>query len=187
MNKTIRFLVFTGMKRKILLWELIGIVAIFLLSSLFHFGFAWSGNNPALAFVFATNESTWEHMKIFFWATLLFGLVEFAIGIRAPNFIAAKGLAVFLVPFLIPLLFYGYLAILGKDSLLMDLLIGLLAVAAGQGVSLALLRKQPLPKSFAWFGFLFGLSLIVLFVVFSYVPPHNFLFQDPRNGMFGIP
>ena len=175
------------MKRKILLWELVGIVVIFLLSSLFHFGFAWSGNNPALAFVFATNESTWEHMKIFFWATLLFGLVEFAVGIRGPNFIFAKGLAVFLVPFLIPLLFYGTLAILGGDSLIMDLLIGLLAVAAGQGVSVTVSRKRPLSKSFIWFGFLLCLLLIVVFVVFSYVPPHNFLFEDPRNGMFGIP
>jgi hypothetical protein len=175
------------MKRKILSWELVGIVVIFLLSSLFHFGFAWSGNSPALAFVFATNESTWEHMKIFFWATMLFGLVEFAAGIRGPNFVFAKGLAVFLVPFLIPLLFYGYLAILGKDSLMMDLLIGLLAVAVGQAASLALLRKRPLPKPFAWFGYLLGLFLIVVFVVFSYMPPHYFLFQDPRNGMFGIP
>jgi hypothetical protein len=175
------------MKRKILLWELVGIVVIFLLSSLFHFGFAWSGNNPAFAFIFATNESTWEHMKIFFWATLLFGLAEFAGGIRGPNFIFAKGLALFLVPFLIPLLFYGYLAILGKDSLLMDLLIGLLAVAAGQGISLLVLRKRPLSKSFTWFGILLCLCLIAVFVVFSYLPPHNFLFEDPRNGMFGIP
>lgn len=175
------------MKRKTLLWELVGIVVIFLLSSLFHFGFAWSGNNSAFAFVFATNESTWEHMKIFFWATLLFGLVEFAVGIRGPNFMFAKGLAVFFVPFLIPLLFYGYLAILGGDSLIMDLLIGLLAVAAGQGVSLAVLRTRPLSKIFTWLGLLLCLCLIAVFIVFSYVPPHNFLFQDPRNGTFGLP
>ncbi|MEI6530130.1 MAG: DUF6512 family protein, partial [bacterium] len=72
-------------------------------------------------------------------------------------------------------------------SLIMDLLIGLLAVAAGQGVSVTVLRKRPLSKSFTWFGFLLCFLLIVVFVVFSYVPPHNFLFEDPRNGTFGIP
>ena len=65
------------MKREINLYLLGGFVFTALVGTLFHFAYEWSGNNIIVAAVSAVNESTAEHLKIFFFPTFIFGIFEY--------------------------------------------------------------------------------------------------------------
>ena len=43
-----------------------GILFVSIAGTLAHFVYEWSNNNYILGFFFPVNESTWEHMKLFF-------------------------------------------------------------------------------------------------------------------------
>ena len=65
-----------SMNRRIFAYELAGIVFIIFLGSLLHFTFEFSGGNPVVGVFSAVNESIWEHLKLAFWPTILFALIE---------------------------------------------------------------------------------------------------------------
>ncbi len=65
-------------RRAVLKWEVWGILFIIFVGSSLHFLFALSGSWRAIAWLAAVNESAWEHLKMAFWPTLLWALLEYA-------------------------------------------------------------------------------------------------------------
>ena len=65
MNKTIK---------KLNITMIIGILAVWVSGSLFHFVYDWTGKNTFAGLFFPTNESTWEHMKLAFLPMNLYGI-----------------------------------------------------------------------------------------------------------------
>ena len=65
-------------KRKILLWEIGAFVWIMLAGSAFHFIYELSGFALPAAVFGSVNESTWEHLKLFYWPALAFTIVQHA-------------------------------------------------------------------------------------------------------------
>lgn len=53
---------------------IIGILAVWVSGSLFHFVYDWTGRNTFVGLFFPTNESTWEHMKLAFLPMNLYGI-----------------------------------------------------------------------------------------------------------------
>ena len=53
---------------------IIGILAVWVSGSLFHFVYDWTGHNTLVGLFFPTNESTWEHMKLAFLPMNLYGI-----------------------------------------------------------------------------------------------------------------
>ena len=62
-------------------WELIGLFVTLIFGNLLHFVYDWSGKNRIVAAFAATNESTWEHMKLLVIPWVVWSLVE-AIALR---------------------------------------------------------------------------------------------------------
>ena len=52
----------------------IGIVFSVIVGTLAHFVYEWTGKNPIAAIFFPIDESVWEHVKLLFFPTLLYGL-----------------------------------------------------------------------------------------------------------------
>lgn len=175
------------MRKRVLRWELGGIVLIVLAGSALHFGFEWTGYWRPAALFAAVNESTWEHLKLSFWPGLVFALLEYGfIKGAIDNFWVAKSLGLFVMPVVTVVLFYGYTAILGRNYLALDILIFVLAVAAGQLASYRILMGAKM-RSFAHRCAVIGLVvMVVAFSVLSYCPPRFFLFEDPVTGGYGI-
>ena len=104
------------MKKSILKWELGGIVFVFLMGALLHFVFEWSGGMKIVGAIASVNESVWEHFKQGFWPMCLFAAIEYSFPkMRVPNFLPAKAVAVWIIPIITGLVFYGYSAITGKE------------------------------------------------------------------------
>jgi hypothetical protein len=174
-------------KRYILKWELAGIVFIFLLGALLHFVFEWSGESPIVGAFASVNESVWEHFKQGFWPICLFALIEFRFIRRyAHNFLPAKAIEVYLVPLVTGLVFYGYTAIIGKEILIVDIIIFAVAVAIGQLVSYKIMVSKGLPKILNFISIILILLLAAILIVTTFYPPHWPIFMD-ETGFYGIP
>ncbi len=169
-------------------YELIGLVFIIFLGSAFHFTFNLSGNQPIVGAFSAVNESVWEHLKLAFWPSLFFTLIEYPrLGKTTNNFWIAKAMGVYLMITVIPLVFYSYTTISGKSIFLIDISTFIAAVIIGQLLSYKLLTHRQLPRNLNKIAVAAIFLLAIAFIVFTFYPPQLQIFRDAVNGKYGIP
>jgi hypothetical protein len=175
------------MNNEIFKWELIGMIFIILVGSLFHFVFELSGNFPPVGAIAAVNESVWEHLKLGYWPLVFFSIIEYKfLKDKAKNIGLAKLLAAITIILTIIIIFYSYTAILGEDILIIDILSFVIAIIVGQIVSYKVLSSSQFSNWINLISWTLFIILGVLFVVFTYFPPELFLFEDPLTGLYGI-
>ena len=176
------------MRKRLFWWELAGFLFVSGMGVFLHFLYEWSGGNLFAAVISGVNESTWEHMKLFFVSTALFTVIQMIfIGRFYPNFLAARTVSLLVGVSLIPVLFYTYSGVLGACVDWVNISIFFLAILAMFLLDSRLLRKGRF--SAAWQQVLALAVLWILMLCFvwcTFRPPHLGLWQDPRNGTFGI-
>jgi hypothetical protein len=152
--------------------------------SLLHFAWEWSGRSTVVAVFAATNESTWEHLKLAFWPALALTPLQHKIYGSAPGWLPATAVRCLLPSFVIVALFYGYTALLGSHRLAADLTIFAIAIFAGEFLGHAVLTREFGSKSrIGAFGLL---SLAtVLFSTLTFRPPDFVLFREPPSSRSG--
>jgi len=169
--------------------QIIGFIFTSVIGSILHFTYDWSGNNLIVGIFSAVNESTWEHLKLFFVPMLIFGTAEyFVYGKKLVNFIQVRFLSILIGLAIIIVGFYTYSGLIGKNYLAVDILLFIAAVFAAYCASYKLFRtgrySSPHAKGLALLGFVFLLACMVLF---TFAPPHIQLFLDPVTGTYGVP
>ena len=163
-----------------------GILFIFLAGAALHFVFALSGDLRPVAIIAAVNESVWEHLKIGFWPAFIWAIIElFVFGIRAKNFLFAKGIAFAMSALLITGIFYITKAA-GIESLPVDIVNFFVSIVIAQIISYRLVLTQRGYRVLNVIGILLIVLCIVAFSTLSYYPPHNQIFLDPVSGGYGI-
>jgi hypothetical protein len=176
------------MRRLILRWELLGFLFILAAGFPWHFVFQWIGGWRPAALIFPVNESVWEHMKLCFWPGLIWALIENPfIGKGTLNFWAAKAVSLLAMCTVMAAVFYAYVAVLGASVLWANLLDFALAAAAGQYIGYRVMVRQPLGFAARRVGAILLVVQVVVFLTFSFFPPHFILFRDPVTRVFGIP
>ena len=174
-------------KKRILNYELFGMLFISLLGGLLHFTFELSGNQPLVGAFSAVNESVWEHLKLGFWPAVLFALIEYrTIRKDTNNFFVAKTVVPYTITAIIPVVFYSYTAFTGESIFVIDITSFFVAVIVGQILSYKLLTYKPLSNNLEKIALVALVVLGIAFIVFTYYPPHLPLFQDPVSGGYGI-
>ena len=166
-------------------WQIWGAVLTIVVGSLLHFVYGWSGEFKIVALFAAVNESTWEHLKLAFWPTFIFSIVEWlSFGQGVKNFCFATLCKLFSMPIIIIILFYGWLVFF-PDNFIWDISIFIIAVIAGFILGYKILdsKKQYNLETISAILILLGL---IKFSLFTYFPPHTFLTKDPINGGYGI-
>ena len=177
-----------GMKKYILKWELTGIIFVFLVGAFLHFVFEWSGESRIVGAFASVNESVWEHFKQGFWPMCLFAVIEYLFPkMRIKNFLPAKAVAVYVIPIFTGLAFYGYTAVIGREILIVDILIFLVAVIIGQLLSYRIMTAGQVSSSAVYTAGLFILLLAGILIMTTYYPPHWPIFLDHNTGLYGIP
>ncbi|MFC1864766.1 DUF6512 family protein [Chloroflexota bacterium] len=176
------------MRKYVLKWEVSGILFVFLLGALLHFLFEWSGESRVVGLFASVNESVWEHFKQGFWPMCIYGAIEYKfLRGRINNFLAAKAVAVYLIPTITGLVFYSYTAIIGKEILIVDILIFLVAIIIGQLTSYKIMTSARVPKYTNFISPIFIILLALVLMVFTFYPPHLPIFLDGNTGTYGIP
>lgn len=175
------------MKRYVLKWEVSGIVFVFLFGALLHFLFEWSGDSKIVGAFASVNESVWEHFKQGYWPMCLYALIEYRF-IRGytSNFLAAKATAVYVIPIITALIFYAYTSIIGKEILIVDIIIFAVAITTGQLISYKIIISKALPKYANNISLVFIFILATILIVFTFFPPHLPIFLD-ETGFYGLP
>jgi len=177
------------MRRQLFRWQ----TALFLFLTaggfLLHAAYGWSGHSALAAAVSAVNESTWEHMKLLFFPLLFFSPVQLcAMGKNYPNFPAAQAVSAVAGLVLIPVLFYTYTGVLGRDLHWADVAIFLIAALVTALLQGRLLWTGSL--SAPWqqaAGVLILWGLAVAFLYCTFHPPALPLFRDPVTLLSGVP
>lgn len=111
---------------------ILGTIFVLILGTLSHFFYEWSGNNAIVGIFSPVDESVPEHMKLVFYPMLLFSIGIYPFLKKAyPRIGFALFVGLLAATFAIPILFYAYTFILGRDYLILDILVFVVSVVLG--------------------------------------------------------
>lgn len=152
---------------------------MFFLGTLSHFFYNLSDNNSIVGLFTPVNESTWEHMKLIFFPMLLYSLFMIPKFQKSyPCITSALASGILLGTLLIPVIFYTYTGILGRNLLALDIGTFILSVFFAFYSAYYLTLNCRMQKHM--FLIYTALCLFAIsFLVFSYYPPDIGLFSTP--------
>lgn len=174
------------MKRQIGLWQFIGFGVTSLGGTLLHFLYEWLGEARWIAPFSGVNESTWEHMKLLFWPTFIFALVQSFFFRDRDDFWCVKLRGILLGIALIPIIFYTYNGAVGKSPDWLNIAIFFLSAAITYIYETHLFRSKKIACR-SQKASLFALCVLgALFVLFTFKTPEIGIFRDPLTGTYGV-
>lgn len=162
-------------------YSLAGFLFIAALGTLWHFLYEWTNRNILVGLFCPVNESTWEHIKLLYFPGLFY-ILFMGSRLKAvyPNILNALLAGLLAGCLSIPVLFYTYSGILGKNLFVFDILVFLVSIGVLFFTAKRLLPREDLKN---WDGILFFLTaaLFAAFLVFSYLPLDIGLFWEPGS------
>lgn len=186
----------TGVDRRaVLRWEVGAFLVTMIGGSALHFAFELSGFAEPVALVASVNESTFEHLKLFFWPALIFTLVEHAyMKDRCNNYWWGKGLALLVTPLGVIASFYFYIGIAvpltGRGYLPFDIATGAIGVVLGNVVAYRVLTSPPKGRAYKRAGVAIMAVLALLMATSAWLTPRFFLYENffgyEYSGAYGI-
>jgi hypothetical protein len=170
-------------------WIILGTPFLFIIGSLFHFLYEISGENKIVGALAPVNESIWEHLKLVlipvscYWI-LFYLFAGIKTKIEKDKWFTGAIVALLVALITIPLGYYFYTGAFGVKLLAVDIALLFLALIFGQGLGLHIYRY------FRGVHFtipiMVTLCVILLFVMFTFYPPHLPLFRDNVSNQYGI-
>lgn len=166
--------------------KIIATIIIFILSFPSHFLYQIFPN-PLFSFFFPVNESIFEHMKIIYTTTLLYGIIEYYTLKKEKynNF----PLQLFLTSFLgiiLYLILYLPIRFLIGEYLPISILLLLITYTIMQILSYYLLKAKEYPL-LNKLAIPLIIIIYIIIILLTYNPPHNLLFYDTNTKSYGIP
>ena len=147
--------------------SIISAVFISVLGIVLHFTYDWFGNNPVVGAFSAVNESTWEHLKLLFFPTLVItvaGAIYYK-G-RIPNYVCARLKGVLTAMLFIVTFYYTSMGVIGKNYAILNILTFYVAVIIGEYVvNKQVESSKPCDTWKTWI--IWGI-LLVCFIEFTY-------------------
>ena len=149
------------------------------LGTLAHFTYDWSGGNRLVGLFTAINESTWEHMKLLFFPMLLVSIIlVFIKKEEYPCLLPGLLLGNLAGIALIPVLFYTYSGILGKNVDFINIAIYYICVIAAYYVAY-LVANRGCNEKCTNALLIVTFALVLMFFIFTYYPPKLGIFEEP--------
>ena len=174
------------MKRDLFLWQFGGFVFTSLFGTLLHFLYDWTSQSVFIAPFSGVNESTWEHMKLLYFPLFIFALIQSRFFSEYESFWCIKFIGTVIGLVMIPVLFYTYNGAFGKSPDWLNITIFFICAAISYAVELLLFKLDVLQCNYSWVAFLLTFLIGVVFIVFTFLPPHLPLFKDPLTNTYGI-
>lgn len=163
------------------LYLLAGILIIFLAGSLIHFLYGWTKNNFIIGLFSPINESVWEHTKLGLVPTFLYWIIGYFIFSSYPtvtfnSWFTGCLISMLLSAALVPLFFYFYPNIFGKQKLWKDILLFFVATLISQLLGIHVFTHTlGLPRFTLYLAFA---TLFISYAVFTLLPPNLPIFED---------
>lgn len=162
--------------------EFYGAIFIVVLGSLLHFTYEATSQAWWVGIFSAMSESVWEHLKLAFWPSAIWTLLLRLIPIRRPkHFWSGRAASLALMPLAIALGFYGYTALLGSHSLILDLALFVASIACGQAVAVGVYTAPNLGRGSESAALVLVLIMLAAFSALSFIEIDVPLFQPPSE------
>ena len=160
-------------------YTMIGIIFVLLKGTLDHFLYDWSGQNDIVGLFTPINESTWEHMKLLFYPMLLYSIFLILKFRKTYSCITSSlCFGILMGTILIPIFFYAYTSVLGKDVFILDIGIFILSILIAFWLSYKLTLSCRL-EPYTVLLCCLVVVLLICFMYFTYHPPGTRIFQNP--------
>lgn len=174
------------MKPSLILWQIGGFTFTAVLGTILHFVYEWTGVIYFAPFS-AVNESTWEHMKIMFFPSFIYALIEyFALSKNYSGFMITKLLGVITSVILIPVLFYTLSGSFGKLAGYINVIIFFVSGGIWYLIEYFILKNKLIKNSYTIISLIIFTFIAVCFIVFTFYPPKIPIFIDPRLKLYAI-
>ena len=174
------------MKRSIGLWQFFGFAVASLGGTLLHFLYDWLGKASWIAPFSGVNESTWEHMKLLFWPTFVYAIIESLFFKDRADFWCVKLRGITLGLIMIPVLFYTYNGVVGKSLDWINIAIFFISCAIAYIYETRQFKKEDVSCKNPTLAFALLSAIGVLFIIFTFITPEINIFKDPLTGSYGI-
>ena len=159
---------------------ILGFLIIGTLGTLGHFAYEWSGNNTILGYFTPVNESTWEHLKLLFFPTLIFSVFEyFSMKEKPGNYLPSITVSLMIGLISIITIFYTYSGVLGFKIEWFNIAIYYISLTIMLFVKTALLSLKFESKAANWLSLLWILVISLMFIFFTYNPLNLGIFKEP--------
>lgn len=169
--------------------KIISVIAIFIISSLVHFGYDVFPS-AITSYFFPVNESIFEHQKMILTAFFIWSIIEYFILKKTKQnnfFVATLASALICIIFVIIVFSPVYLILLNKhDNMIITLLIYFIGIVISQIVSYKILNSKINYKKLNILSIIIYIMLMILFAYLTYNPIHNDLFYDFTENKYGI-
>lgn len=174
-------------RRRGLYWALGGFLFTAAAGTALHFLWGWTGQNRIAAAFSSVNESVWERAKLLFFPAFVLSMAE--VWVRdSRNFLAVRGVSLWVGTALVPVLFYTYTGVTGSRTAWADIAVLLVSAAAVFALDLLLGRTGRFTSGWQQAAGLAALwALALVFVLWTYRPPRLPLFWDAAAGAYGVP
>ena len=182
------------MEKKVLNYCVAGYIFVSILGSLSHFFYDWSGGNFLVALVCPVNESTWEHMKLLFFPVVLYTIFWPGQCRKERQITAGMLLANIFGIISIPVLFYSYSGIYGKNLSFIDISIFFISVFVVFYLAYNWIVRRTEKGNKNCRGLLYwnvekyevilivvSFLLAICFFVFTFYPPEWGIFKEPEG------
>lgn len=170
-------------------WFILGIPVTFLLGSLAHFAYEWSGKSIIVGIFTPVNESIWEHLKLSTHPTFLWyivGLLLFQNKINFYIWCICSVISVLMSAIVITSFYYTYTGAFGIHSLFLDIFSLFLGLSIAQCLSLHIYNNSTLTMLHFYLSIIIGSLIIICFTIFTFSPPKLPIFIDPISKQYGI-
>lgn len=147
------------------------------LGTLNHFLYDWFGKLKILKLFFASSESTFEHMKLVLYPSIL-GMIFSVLIFNYDNIIYACSVGLLISILLIPVLYYLSLFIFKKNIGFINILIFFVSIFLGCICNL-LIIKNNISYNLNLVGIIIYLIMIVYFAYYSFYPKNCGIYKEP--------
>ena len=167
-------------------WQVCSFLFISLGGTLLHFLYDWSGKSVAIAPFSGVNESTWEHLKLFFFPAFLFAILQSFRFSNREDFWQIKLYGSLLGFGTIVAIFYLYNGIIGKSPDWLNISSFYIATLLTSAWEYRALTSKIYKLNYPEIAVLCFCLIALAFMVFTFLTPQLAIFKDPVTGSFGI-
>ena len=159
--------------------KLFSIIFTIVFGTLFHFTYQISNHNKIIGLFTATNESTFEHIKMALNARIFFIPIEVHFMKNFPNYYLSVLIELLLITIFIIIFFYGYQYFINqKENTIYNITIFYISIILAYIIGYKFILYNPVP--FLTIHAAFFIVLILLTeIILTVKPLKNFLFVDP--------
>ena len=173
------------MNKKLIYWQWAGFIVVCVLGVFFHFLYDITNQNIIVALFSPVNESVWEHIKLVFFPMLIFALIEKKyIEVESKRFFCVKFIGIISGVFLIPIMFYTINGVFGNTPDWINIAIFFVVTAICFFAETKLFKNEYINCDSSVMVLL--IAIVVLFVIWTFDPPHIPIFEDPVTKTYGI-